>query len=98
MKLVWTAPGLDPGELIEYLTDAVRGPSLDSCEPMWVARPAWRGTSRVEEPQPPITSWATKRAVAASFGPLIRRRNLHAVLAIVSYEDDGGWFELVTRS
>lgn len=101
MKILFRAPGLPEPDLVDYLTDAVRPDSLlQHATPIRVVATAWRGSSWDEmvSPEPPVvSSWTSDSSVASSFGPHVRSRSVHWVLAIVWHDDDGGWIEYVTR-
>lgn len=96
-RVVWTAPGVDPIELGDYLTDSVRAPGLAGARGTQMHVLMYRGTENPDPPGLAVTSWASNAQEARSFGRSVAYRNTAEVLAIVLHDDPEPWVEYVVR-
>lgn len=101
MRVLLKAPSITDEDLSAYLADAFRNQSLESARG-WETDNLllFRGTRVPEDfPGTRVTSWTDSPIDARTFGPHVRNRNVHEILAIVKWEEDNGWIwhEYITR-
>lgn len=90
--VLFRAPGVPEPDLVAYLTDCVRTPALVAAAGLRIGVTAWRGTD--VHPQPAVTSWTDTPSEARLWGPVVLRREVHQVLAVVAHDT---FLEYVTR-
>ena len=93
--VVYMHPELSREDLDAYILDGVRTPAMLALHPDVVVSGEFFRSTKTPDPPGMLSSWASNRKDAASFGGEVRTTERLAIVAAINHDDYGHWTEYV---